>query len=105
MSIKDYFGVNWEYSDKDELKLQIKALILASELDSLEWETLDKAYQIGLMSSGDTPSKKSRDSLLDKRLLCQTCSTIEGYAFSVTYPLGYMVLKAMEVKGPKKLLT
>lgn len=99
MKLSEYFGVNFEHAEEEDLHRKIKAIGLAESLDGGEIDTLLRAHNLGLMESGDTPCKSGRGSLLKKGILCQTCSTQSDYAFSVTYPLGFEVIKAMTVLG------
>lgn len=96
MSIKDYFGVNFEYLDKADLILKIEAIIIAESLSSQAIDTMAKAMR-GPMESGDTPSKEGRGELLEEGVLCQTCSKDSDYTFSVTYPMGCYVWKALDI--------
>lgn len=93
-TFKDYFGVNFEYEDDLDSKEKIKALIVASELSGGEIDTLIKAWDVGLLESGETPSKAGRSKLIEKGVLCQTCCEKTDYAFSVTYPFGFHVFNA-----------
>jgi hypothetical protein len=97
MNITEYFGANCEFSEEKDLIESVKALVLAEGLSGWEIETLGKAWNDGLMESGDTPSKGARATLLSKGILCQTCWKNNDYSFSVTYPLGYKVWKALKV--------
>lgn len=97
MNIKEYFGPNFEFGDLSELVQDIDALMLAESLTSGERDTLAEAWEKGLMESGDTPSKVARETLLQKKILCQTCWERNDYAFSVTYPLGWKVWRALSV--------
>lgn len=98
MKIKDYFGVNYEYSDSDDLLRNVSALITAQELTGAEIDTLAHCWEVGMMESGETPSKEGRGKLLQKGILCQTCWRKNDFAFSVTYPFGYKVYQALSVK-------
>jgi len=97
MNIKDYFGVNVEFEDKDDLICKVQSLVVAENLSGGEKDTLLAAWRSGLMESGDTPSKGARSELIDKGLLCQTAWEKNNYTFSVTYPLGYQVVQALQV--------
>jgi hypothetical protein len=98
MNLKEYFGVNFEHEDEDDLRMKVKALIVSQSLGGSEIDTLEKAYRVGLMESGDVPSKGGRASLLGKEILCQTCWKENNYTFSVTYPFGHAVVQALLVK-------
>jgi hypothetical protein len=97
MTLREYFGVNFEHAEVEDLHLKIKAIGLAETLDGGEIDTLLRTHHEGLMDSGDTPSKAGRASLLEKGIICQTCWKKNDYTFSVTYPLGYEVINAMSV--------
>ena len=98
MKLSEYFGVNFEHSEKCDLIGDIKALLIARSLSGWEIDTLNVAWDKGVMESGDTPCKSSREQLLDKGVLCQTCCKKNDYTFSVTYPLGYKVYQALSIK-------
>lgn len=97
MNFKKYFGANFEYAEREDTLMDIKALIISSDLTSFEIETLHKAFSLGSMESGETPCKESRGSLIEKGLICQTSSKSVEYGFSVTYPLGYKVISALSL--------
>ena len=97
VKLKEYFGVNVEFSEPEDVLMKVQALLLAEDLSGQEIETLQKAWSDGLMESGDTPCKGARGSLLRKGILCQTCHARCDYTFSVTYPLGYQVHQALQV--------
>lgn len=98
MKRREYFGANFEYGEKAELILKIEAMIIAEELSDAAFDTLMRAWSDGMMESGETPSKNGRAELLEKGVLCQTCGLKSDYAFSVTYPLGYQVYRALIIE-------
>ena len=97
MKLKDYFGPNCEFSEHEDLITDVQALLAAQELSGAEIDTLEFCYRVGMMESGDTPSKGGRAMLLNKGILCQTCWKNNDYTFSVTYPYGYKVYQALSV--------
>lgn len=99
MRFKDFFGVNYEHAEKEDIDCKIKALITAQELTGAEVDTLIACYNSNDMTSGDVPSKAGLGRLLDKGVLCQTAHKGNDYSFSVTYPLGFNVIKAMQLIG------
>ena len=103
MNVYGYFEPNYEFADKQELINKVNALVVASELTSAEIETVDRAWQDGMMESGDTPSKSARADLLAKGILCQTCWENNNYTFSVSYPFGYQVMRALTFLESVKL--
>lgn len=102
MKFKEYFGANYEFSEPEDLILQVKAMILAESLSGAEIDTLNRAWDVGLMESGDTPSKIGRASLVEKGILSINSWKENDYAFSVTYPLGYHVFRALSLKDRRQ---
>lgn len=96
MSLLKYFKSNDRNADFSGLILEVDALIAAESLDGGEIDTLEAAWRIGIMDSGDTPSKSGRLSLLQKGVLCQTCYADNHYGFSISYPFGYKVYNALK---------
>ena len=96
-NFQEYFCSNSEHAEMGDLLLEVDALILAENLTGAEVDTLEAAWKYGMISSGDCPSKVGRNKLLSKGILCQTSCESEGYAFSVTYPRGYTVYKALQL--------
>lgn len=97
MKLSEYFGPNYEFAEKQALIVRVHALVVAESLSGWEAETLEQAWRLGQMESGDTPCKGARAYLLHNGLLCQTCWKGNDYTFSVTYPLGFQVLRALSV--------
>lgn len=96
-NFQQYFCSNSEHAEMEDLLLEVNALILAESLTSAEVDTLEAAWKYGMISSGDCPSKVGRNGLLSKGILCQTSCKKEDYAFSVTFPKGYTVYKALQL--------
>ena len=97
MKLSDYFGVNFEYAESKELLLKIKALTIAESLTGAEIDVLYSVYNSGIIESGDLPSKLGRTSLVEKGVIVQTCSNLIDYGYSVSYPLGFRVIKARSI--------
>lgn len=101
MKFKDFFGMNIEHSDLEDLVTDGKAICIAESMSGGAYDTLMAVYRSGMLESGEIPCKTGRDWLLEKGVLVQTCKFGSDFAFSVSYPLGMRVIDAIPLFADK----
>ena len=98
MSFKNYLGVNYEHSTKEELVELCKAMTIAEDLSGAEVDTLRKLWDNGPLEVRDVPSKQGLRDLIDRGLVSQWSNQKGNYCGVVT-GLGGTVYRALNYLG------
>lgn len=94
MSFKEYLGVNYEHSSKEELVELFKALVIAEDLTGAEVDTLCTLWEKGPLEAGDVPSKQGLHDLINKGLVKQWSNQAGDY-YGVDSGIGKTTWRAL----------